>query len=103
MRNPALPTPGSSLFLVAPERLRIALLRALKPLVFPIWRFVDRWYYTEPNTRLAYISGSVMWWQLGGHENPRPHDPTTVEELLDELRDYADRKKPLVPRWSKRG
>lgn len=81
-----------------PDDARSTLLRALAPLVFTVHRFVERWYHTENRLRLAHIKGSIMWWQLAGSDDQypnRPNEPQTVEELLDQLYDYADHRKPL--------
>lgn len=78
-----------------PEPIRVGICKALKPFVFPVWRFVDRWYYTEPRMRLARVAGTAMWWHLLGDEKPREGDPQTAEEVIDKLYAYADRSKPL--------
>jgi hypothetical protein len=78
-----------------PETWRVALLMAIKPIVYPVHDFVERWYMTEGNLRLAKVRGTAMWWHFLGDEPPRKGEPQTAEEVIDRLSEFADRSKPL--------
>lgn len=84
-----------SLFVRLPEPVRVAICKTLAPFVWPVYRFVDRWYYTEARLRLAKVAGTAMWWQLLGDEKPRKDEPQTAEEVIAKLYEYADRSTPL--------
>lgn len=91
-----------SWFARLPENVRLPILRALKPFVLPVHGFVDRWYHTEPRLRLARVAGTALWWKLNDPDDPtrRPGDPTTADEVIDKLYDYASSSKPF--KWSER-
>lgn len=83
-----------------PEGVRVAICNAVKPVVYPIHDFVERWYHTEESLRLAKVAGLVMWWHLFGEDadeaDLRDGDPRTANEVIDRCGEYADRRKPVT-------
>jgi hypothetical protein len=56
--------PAMSVFAALPEGIRVKILAVLSPVVFPVHRFVCRWYHTPESLRLSKMRGEILYHQL---------------------------------------